>query len=43
MDGTIFVTESGIPAMRWFDPQSLIALPTRLYVIKGCEIVVFVG
>jgi len=34
-DGTIYVTDSRIPDMSWFDPQSPVALPTRLYAIRG--------
>ncbi|SAK97660.1 Major royal jelly protein [Caballeronia pedi] len=34
-DGTIYVTDSRIPDMSWFDPQSPIALPTRLYAIRA--------
>ncbi|MDR5883936.1 L-dopachrome tautomerase-related protein [Caballeronia sp. LZ032] len=34
-DGTIYITDSRIPEMSWFDPQSPIALPTRLYAIRG--------
>lgn len=33
-DGTIYVTDSRIPDMSWFDPQSPVALPTRLYAIR---------
>ncbi len=34
-DGTLYVTDSRTPDMSWLDPQSPIALPTRLYAIKG--------
>jgi hypothetical protein len=34
-DGTIYVTDSQIPDMNWFNPQSPTALPTRLYAIRG--------
>jgi sugar lactone lactonase YvrE len=33
-DGTLYITDSRIPDMSWFDPQSPIALPTRLYAIR---------
>ena len=35
VESTIYVTDSRIPDMNWFDPQSPIALPTRLCAIKG--------
>lgn len=34
-DGTLYVTDSRIPAMSWFDPQNSAALPTRLHAIRG--------
>ncbi|WP_371884040.1 hypothetical protein [Caballeronia sp. S22] len=34
-DGTVYITDSRIHEMSWFDPQSSIALPTRLYAIRG--------
>jgi len=33
-DGTVYVTDSRIPDMSWFNPQNPIALPTRLYAIR---------
>jgi sugar lactone lactonase YvrE len=33
-DGTIYVTDSRIPDMSWFQPQNPAALPTRLYAIR---------
>jgi sugar lactone lactonase YvrE len=33
-DGTMYVTDSRIPDMRWFRPESPDALPTRLYAIE---------
>jgi sugar lactone lactonase YvrE len=34
-DGTVYVTDSRIPDMSWFNPQSPLALPTRLFAIRG--------
>ncbi|MDR5835928.1 L-dopachrome tautomerase-related protein [Caballeronia sp. LZ034LL] len=33
-DGTIYVTDSRIPDMSWYQPQNPAALPTRLYAIR---------
>ena len=34
-DGTVYVTDSRIPDMQWFEPDSPIALPTTLYRIEA--------
>src|SRR5206468_732385 len=33
-DGTVYVTDSRIPDMSWFNPKNPIALPTSLYAIR---------
>jgi len=33
-DGTVYVTDSRIPDMSWFNPNNPIALPTSLYAIR---------
>ena len=34
-DGTVYVTDSRIPDMQWFQPSSPLALPTTLYRIEA--------